>query len=164
VAFFPGSSIGNFEPAAAVGLLQRLRELVGSGGALLIGADLVKDAARLEAAYDDVQGLTAAFNLNLLARLNRELDTDFDLARFDHRARYDEEAQRVEMHLVSRVAQRVTLGEREIDFAAGESIHTENAYKYTREGFRELAARAGCVPWREWSDPEGLFAVFLFSC
>ena len=164
VAFFPGSSIGNFEPEAAVGLLARLAGLVGPGGALLIGADLVKDAARLEAAYDDVQGVTAAFNLNILARLNRELDADFDLARFAHRARYDHDAQRVEMHLVSQVAQRVSLDDREIVFDAGESIHTESAYKYTPDGFRELAAAAGFRPWREWLDPQGLFAVFLFSC
>ncbi len=164
VAFFPGSSIGNFEPAAAVELLARLAELVGPGGALLIGADLVKEAVRLEAAYDDVQGVTAAFNLNVLARLNRELDADFDLARFSHHARYDHAAQRVEMHLVSRVAQRVALHGRAIHFDAGESIHTESAYKYTPEGFHDLAARAGFRPWREWLDPEGLFAVFLFTC
>ncbi len=164
VAFFPGSSIGNFEPAAAVELLSRLAGLVGPGGALLVGADLVKDSVRLEAAYDDVQGVTAAFNLNVLARLNRELDTDFDLARFAHHARYDREAQRVEMHLVSQVAQRVSLDDREIVFDAGESIHTESAYKYTPAGFRELATKAGFEPWREWLDPEELFAVFLFSC
>jgi uncharacterized SAM-dependent methyltransferase len=145
-------------------LLSRLAGLVGPGGALLIGADLVKDSARLEAAYDDVQGVTAAFNLNVLARLNRELDTDFDLARFAHHARYDREAQRVEMHLVSQVAQRVSLDDREIVFDAGESIHTESAYKYTPAGFRELATKAGFEPWREWLDPEELFAVFLFSC
>lgn len=164
VAFFPGSSIGNFEPQAAVTLLARLADLVGPGGALLIGADLVKDAARLESAYDDVQGVTAAFNLNLLVRLNRELDAGFDLDRFDHRAHYDDAAQRVEMHLVSRVAQTVAVADRTVAFAAGESIHTENAYKYTRDGFRALAARAGFAPWREWTDPQGLFAVFLFSC
>ncbi len=164
VAFFPGSSIGNFEPHAAIELLARLAALVGPGGALLIGADLVKEPARLEAAYDDAQGVTAAFNLNLLARLNRELHADFDLARFSHRAHYDRDAQRVEMHLVSEVAQRVTLDSRTIAFEAGESIHTENAYKYTPEGFGELATAAGFRAWREWRDPDGLFAVFLFSC
>ena len=111
-----------------------------------------------------MQGVTAAFNLNILARLNRELDADFDLTRFAHRARYDHATQRVEMHLVSQVAQRVSLDDREIVFDAGESIHTESAYKYTPDGFRELAAAAGFRPWREWLDPEGLFAVFLFTC
>ena len=164
VAFFPGSSIGNFEPAAAVELLERLAAMVGPGGALLIGADLVKDEARLTAAYDDVQGVTAAFNRNVLARLNRELGADFDPDGFAHRARYDRAAQRVEMHLVSRRAQRVAINGTEIAFAADESIHTESAYKYTPEGFRELAEAAGFRPWREWLDPEGLFAVFLFTC
>lgn len=164
VAFFPGSSIGNFDPPNARALLGRFAALAGPGGALLIGADLVKDAARLEAAYDDAQGVTAAFNLNVLARLNREHDADFDLDRFSHRAHYNRDARRVEMHLVSRVAQRVSVEGRRIVFDPGETIHTENAYKYDVAGFRALAEAAGFRPWREWLDPEGLFAVFLFSC
>ena len=164
VAFFPGSSIGNFEPAAAIALLRRLAGLVGPGGALLIGADLVKDEVRLTAAYDDVQGVTAAFNRNLLTRINRELAGGFDPDRFAHRACYNRDLQRVEMHLVSRDAQRVTVADREIGFAAGESIHTESAHKYTPDGFRDLAVAAGFRPWRQWLDPEALFAVFLFHC
>lgn len=164
IAFFPGSSIGNFEPAAAIALLRRLAGLVGPGGALLIGADLVKDEARLIAAYDDVQGVTAAFNRNILTRINRELAGGFDLDRFAHRACYNRDLQRVEMHLVSREAQRVAVADREIGFATGESIHTESAYKYTPDGFRDLAVAAGFRPWRQWLDADGLFAVFLFHC
>jgi dimethylhistidine N-methyltransferase len=164
VAFFPGSSIGNFDPPAATALLERLADLAGRGGALLIGADLLKDEARLTAAYDDVQGVTAAFNLNILARINRELDGDFDLDAFDHSARFNRDAGRVEMHLVSRDGQTITVGDESFAFTAGESIHTENAYKYTRESFVALAAAAGFRPWREWTDADGLFAVFLFSC
>jgi len=164
VAFFPGSSIGNFDREHAVALLQRLAELVGPGGALLIGVDLQKDAARLESAYDDVQGVTAAFNLNMLARLNRELGADFRLERFAHRAHYDEEAGRIEMHLVSRAAQQARIDDKTFAFAEGETIHTENSYKYTPEGFAALAAAAGFRPLREWHDPDDLFAVFLFEC
>jgi len=164
VAFFPGSSIGNFDASAAIALLERLAGLVGPGGVLLIGADLVKDEARLTAAYDDVQGITAEFNRNVLTRLNRELDADFVLECFTHEARYNSDLDRVEMHLVSQIGQQVMVGGESFDFSAGESIHTENAYKYTPDGFRELAAAAGFDPWHEWSDPEGLFTVFLFTC
>jgi dimethylhistidine N-methyltransferase len=164
VAFFPGSSIGNFDPSAAIAMLERLAALVGSGGALLIGVDLEKDEARLNAAYNDAQGVTAAFNLNLLVRLNRELDADFELDLFSHYAAYNRAAGRIEMHLVSAVRQQVMVAGQQVAFAPGERIHTENSYKYTPTRFGELAAAAGFRAWREWYDPERLFAVYLFAC
>jgi dimethylhistidine N-methyltransferase len=158
--FYPGSSIGNFSPEEAVALL---RPLAASGAALLIGVDLRKDIAVLEAAYDDPLGVTAAFNLNLLARINRELGADFDPRAFRHVAFFDAGRSRIEMHLESRVAQRVRLGGREIDFAAGERIHTENSYKYAVEDFTALAARAGWRARAAWTDPRGWFAELLFE-
>ncbi|RNE89350.1 L-histidine N(alpha)-methyltransferase [Marichromatium sp. AB31] len=158
-AFFPGSSIGNFEPEAARALLLRVAALVGIGGRLLIGVDLRKERAVLEAAYDDAQGVTAAFNRNLLERLNRELDADFDLEAFVHRARYDDVQGRVEMHLESLREQTVTVAGQRFVFAAGETIHTENSYKYDIAGFHQLAAGAGFVPERVWTDPHRLFSV-----
>jgi dimethylhistidine N-methyltransferase len=163
LAFFPGSSIGNFDPDAAVEFLEMIAELVGGGGQLLIGVDLKKDKAVLEAAYDDAQGVTAAFNLNLLTRMNRELDADFDLARWRHEARYNEALGRVEMHLVSRNAQQVHVQGRTFDFAEGETIHTENSYKYSEKDFRDLASRAGFVTDTVWIDDDGLFSLHLLQ-
>jgi dimethylhistidine N-methyltransferase len=163
-AFFPGSSIGNFDPEEAVGLLMRLASLVGPGGSVLVGVDLVKDRARLEAAYNDEQGVTADFNLNLLQRINRELEGGFDLGAFDHLAFYDPARSRVEMHLVSRSQQGVPVAGRRFVFREGESIHTENSYKYTLEGFRALARRAGFRPERAWTDPDELFSVHCLRC
>ncbi len=162
VAFFPGSSIGNFDPDAAVDFLASIAELVGPGGYLLIGVDLKKDKAILEAAYDDAAGVTAQFNLNVLARINRELEGDFDLAAWQHRALYDTELGRIEMHLVSRCTQTVTVGQARFSFAEGESIHTENSYKYTRDEFIRLAARAGFQSEALWVDAEQLFSVHLY--
>jgi dimethylhistidine N-methyltransferase len=165
--FFPGSTIGNFEPAQAVGFLESIARLAGRGGRLLIGVDLRKDRATLERAYDDPEGVTAAFNLNLLDRLNRECGTDFDRGEFRHRAVWNEEKARVEMHLVSRRDQEVRLPGAEgapalrIRFAPGEPIVTEHAYKYTVEGFGTLAGRAGFQVERVWSDPERRFTVQL---
>jgi dimethylhistidine N-methyltransferase len=163
LAFFPGSSIGNFDPDAAVEFLALVAKMVGPGGRLLIGVDLQKDKAVLEAAYNDAQGVTAAFNLNLLTRINHELGADFDLAQWEHRALYNEALGRIEMHLVSRRAQTVSLLGRTFDFAAGETIHTENSYKYSIDGFRELAARAGFVTDTVWTDEHKLFSLHLLQ-
>lgn len=159
VVYFPGSTIGNFGPAEADLFLRRLVRIAGTGGGALIGADLVKDKAVLEAAYDDREGVTAEFNLNLLRRFNRELGADFDLAGFRHLAFYNEEEGRIEMHLENLRPQTVRLGGAEIAFAAGERIHTENSYKYTLGGFRSLAAASGLAVERVWTDDARLFSV-----
>jgi dimethylhistidine N-methyltransferase len=158
-AFFPGSSIGNFEPAQAGALLERIGGMVGPGGRLLIGVDLKKDAGLLDVAYNDAQGVTAAFNRNLLVRINRELEADFELDAFDHRAFYNAEQGRVEMHLMANSAQRVHIDGRHFDFCAGESLHTENSYKYSVAEFRTLAERAGYVSERVWQDEQNLFSL-----
>ncbi len=159
VAFFPGSSVGNFEPDDARAFLSRVGDVLGAGGRLLIGVDLRKDPAVLNAAYNDAQGVTAAFNLNLLARINRELDADFDLDAFAHRAFFNESAGRIEMHLVSARAQTVRVAGRDIAFARGESIHTESSYKYEIGQFHRLAAEAGFAAEQVWSDSDRLFSV-----
>lgn len=157
VGFFPGSSIGNFSPDEALTFLRRVATVLDRG--LLIGVDLVKDPARLHAAYNDADGVTAAFNLNVLVRANRELGTDFDVAAFSHYAHYDPRLQRVEMHLVSRRAQTVRLRGQAFDFDEGDSLHTENSYKYTVEQFRSLAREAGYRPGAAWVDEERLFSL-----
>lgn len=162
LVYYPGSSIGNAGPAEAAGLLKAFRTLAGSGGGLLIGFDLKKEAARLHAAYNDAAGVTAAFNLNLLTRLNRELGADFRPEMFDHHAFYNPEAGRIEMHLVSRERQRVTVAGVPVMFEAGESLHTENSYKYTLQEFDALAAQAGFAFKDGWQDSEGLFAVHYY--
>jgi L-histidine Nalpha-methyltransferase len=159
LAFFPGSSVGNFDPEGALTFLYRVSRLVQPDGGLLIGVDLKKDPLLLHAAYNDAQGVTAAFNLNLLARMNRELEADFDLAAFQHRAFYDERLGRIEMHLKSLRAQDVTVAGQQFRFRPGESIHTENSYKYGLEDFQSLAARAGFRPIKAWTDPARLFSV-----
>ena len=156
--FFPGSTIGNFRPDAAMCLLRRMRGML-EGGGLLIGVDLVKDPARLHAAYNDRAGVTALFNKNLLARANRELGADFDLDAFAHYAPYSPAAHRIEMYLVSLRRQSVSLMGQRFDFVAGEAIHTEDSHKYTIESFREMAARAGFRPRAVWTDPERLFSL-----
>ena len=133
-AFFPGSSIGNFDPTQARDLLRRIAGLLSPDGRLLIGVDLKKDPAILHAAYNDSQGVTAEFNLNLLTRINRELDADFDVAAFSHKAFYNEELGRVEMHLVAAAPQQVQIDGRHFEFRTGESMHTENSYKYSIGG------------------------------
>ncbi|MBD0272019.1 MAG: L-histidine N(alpha)-methyltransferase [Acetobacteraceae bacterium] len=163
LGFFPGSTIGNFEPTEAADLLRRFRGALGAGARLLLGADLVKDRAVLEAAYDDAAGVTAAFNLNLLHRLNRELGADFDVSAFRHRAVWNAGEERVEMHLESLRAQRVRLAGREIRFAAGETIHTENSHKYRPERLEALADAAGWGARAMWTDPERLFSVWLLD-
>ncbi len=161
VAFFPGSSIGNFDPPAAVDFLAAVAELVGPGGFLLIGVDLKKDRARLDAAYNDAAGITAAFNLNLLNRINRELGADFGLGSWQHRAYYNEALGRIEMHLASTLAQTIRVAGESFAFAAGETIHTENSYKYGIDEFQGLATRAGFGPEAIWTDADGLFSVHL---
>jgi L-histidine Nalpha-methyltransferase len=163
LGFFPGSTIGNFEPTDAADLLRRFRAALGPGARLLLGADLVKDRATLEAAYDDAAGVTAAFNLNLLHRLNRELGADFDVSGFRHRAVWNAEEERVEMHLESSRAQRAHLGGREIRFRAGETIHTENSHKYRPERLEALAEAAGWKARETWTDLGRLFSVWLLD-
>ena len=159
VAFFPGSTIGNFDPDDAVAFLRNIALMVGREGGLLIGVDLKKPVEILEAAYNDVQGVTAAFNLNLLMRINRELGANFDPRRFAHRAFYNAERGRIEMHLVSTTAQRVQIGREKFVFERGESIHTENSYKYTVAEFHRLAARAGFESRHVWTDVAHLFSI-----
>jgi dimethylhistidine N-methyltransferase len=156
--FFPGSTIGNFRPEAAMTLLRRMREALGGGG-LLIGVDLVKDPAILHAAYNDAAGVTAAFNKNLLARANRDLDAGFDLDAFAHYAPYNPKAQRIEMYLVSLKRQSVRLGAQLVEFQAGEAVHTEDSHKYGIESFREIAAKAGFLPRAVWTDESRLFSL-----
>ena len=163
VVFFPGSSLGNFDHEQSVSFMATAARLAGPGGGMLIGIDLKKDEAILTAAYDDTQGVTAEFNLNLLRRLNRECGTDFDLDAFSHRAFYNANAGRIEMHLVSLRAQTVSLGGQTIAFAEGETIHTENSYKYSIPEFQDLARRAGFEPLRAWTDAERLFSLHYLS-
>jgi L-histidine Nalpha-methyltransferase len=159
VVYFPGSTIGNLSPDEAHGFLKMTRAQVGPRGAMLVGVDLKKDANVLHAAYNDANGVTAGFNLNLLVRINRELGADFDLRRFGHYAFYNPLAGRIEMHLVAREAHAVNIGEYRFFFERGESIHTENSYKYSVAGFTELARRAGFRAAKLWVDERGLFSV-----
>jgi dimethylhistidine N-methyltransferase len=159
VGFFPGSTIGNFEPEAVVRFLGNYAELLGEGGEMLIGVDLKKDPKVLNAAYNDSAGLNAAFNLNLLVRINRELGGDIDLDRFAHHAFYNEAEGRVELYIKSLAEQIVGIAGRRFRFAAGELIHTENSYKYAIPEFRALAARAGFRAVESWTDPAQLFSV-----
>jgi dimethylhistidine N-methyltransferase len=159
VVYFPGSTIGNLTPEEAHAFLKMTRAQVGRQGAMIVGVDLKKDANVLHAAYNDAKGVTAAFNLNLLARINRELGGDFDLRRFAHYAFYNPLAGRIEMHLVAREAQTVNIGEFRFFFERGESIHTENSYKYTVAEFAALAGRAGFRAVKLWQDRRALFSV-----
>ncbi|RPI44061.1 MAG: L-histidine N(alpha)-methyltransferase [Betaproteobacteria bacterium] len=162
--YFPGSTIGNFDPEESVDFLRRVARVAGAGGGLLIGVDLRKDAAVLEAAYDDPQGVTAAFNLNLLARINRELGADFDLRAFRHRAVYSQAQGRVEMHLESCRTQTVHIDGEAVEFRQGESIHTENSYKYSVQEFQALAACAGFRARNCWVDDARLFSIHYMEC
>ncbi|BDI29158.1 dimethylhistidine N-methyltransferase [Capsulimonas corticalis] len=159
VAYFPGSTIGNFHPRQAQFFLTQIAQLCGEGGGLLIGVDLKKDPAVLHAAYNDAKGVTAAFNLNVLDRINQELRGAFVLDDFAHHAFYNEELGRIEMHLVSQKDQTVAICESAVTFAAGETIHTECSYKYSREEFAELARSAGFEIQNFWTDPNELFSV-----
>jgi len=163
LGFFPGSTIGNFTPPDAAAFLRQARSTLGDDGALVFGVDRRKAAAILDAAYNDARGVTAAFNLNLLVRINRELDGDVDLDGFDHRAHWNEARGCVEMHLVSRRAQAFGVAGRRFAFAEGETIHTEDSHKYGLEEFLGLARAAGWHPRETWTDADDLFAVYLLA-
>jgi dimethylhistidine N-methyltransferase len=163
VVYFPGSTIGNFEPRGAREFLHRLVELCGSGGGLLIGVDLQKDRHVIESAYNDAAGVTAEFNLNLLTRVNRELGADFDLKHWKHRAIYNPTDGRIEMHLISDADQTVHIQDRPFHFRADEKIISENSYKYTPDGFIAVAREAGFEFVRMWTDDARLFGVFYFK-
>ena len=157
--FFPGSTIGNLDPQTAVAFLRLVRQALGPDGWLIVGADLRKPADILVPAYDDAQGVTAAFNLNVLRRLNREAGANFDLGRFRHVAVWNDVESRIEMHLESQADQEVRVAGASIRFRKGETIHTENSYKHALPAFRALARAAGWETARSWTDPDGLFAV-----
>jgi dimethylhistidine N-methyltransferase len=159
LGFFPGSTIGNFSPFAAITLLGAMRRLLAPEGKLIVGVDLKKDARTLIRAYNDAAGVTAAFNLNLLTRINRELEGSFDLAGFRHEAIYDPREGRVEMHIVSMRDQAVRIRGMWFRFFAGETIHTENSYKYSIGQFQDIACSAGWLPGRVWTDDQNLFSV-----
>jgi len=164
LVYFPGSTLGNFEPPDAAELLRNFAGMAGAGGAALVGVDVAKPAARIEAAYNDAEGVTAAFNLNMLRNLNSRFGADFDPAAFEHDAFYDADQGRVEMHLRSLREQNVHLAGETIHFRAGESIHTESSYKFTEERFAALAERGGFRVMRTWMDAEGLFSVRYLEC
>ncbi|MCB0404483.1 MAG: L-histidine N(alpha)-methyltransferase [Bdellovibrionales bacterium] len=157
--FFPGSTIGNFEPPTARRLLERAAAHVGKKGGLLIGVDLKKDKGVLEAAYNDAARVTAEFEMNLLHRLNRDIECDFALDGFEYLGFYAAERSRVEMYLVSKREQRVQVGATQFVFAPGERLHTENSYKFTVEEFQKFARGAGFCPREAWVDPDGLFSL-----
>ena len=159
LGFFPGSTIGNFSPLAARMVLGAMRRLLAPEGWLIVGVDLKKDARQLVRAYDDTAGVTAVFNLNLLARINRELEGSFDLDGFRHEAIYDPREGRVEMHIVSIRNQAVRIRDLWFRFSAGETIHTENSYKYSIPQFQDIACSAGWLPGRVWTDDQNLFSV-----
>ena len=163
LAFFPGSTIGNFSPMEAEAFLRRIRRTVGAHGALVLGVDRRKDPGVLLQAYDDSAGVTAMFNLNILRRLNRELGADFDLASFRHRALFDESASRIEMHLVSRSRQTVIISGEQIIFERGEDIWTESSYKYDRERLEQVVSAAGFAVTRLWSDADDFFWVAFLT-
>ncbi|QAY95665.1 L-histidine N(alpha)-methyltransferase [Methylovirgula ligni] len=164
VAFFPGSTIGNLNEAETNGFLRRMRHHVGALGRAIIGADLKKDVATLIAAYDDGAGVTARFNLNLLARINRELAGSFRLDQFVHEARWNDAESAIEMHLVSLKRQSATVAGQSFQFRAGETIHTESSRKYTLDGFAKLATNNGWQASKIWADAERRFALFGLSC
>ena len=161
LGFFPGSTIGNFVPRSATDLLRHFRDLLGTGARLLIGMDRVKPVERLTAAYDDAEGVTARFNLNLLERINRELDGTIPLDAFRHEARWNDILSRIEMHLVAVRDVEFTVGEQKFAFRAGSSIHSENSHKYGRRGARLLLLAGGWTPIAEWSDAAGDWAMVL---
>jgi dimethylhistidine N-methyltransferase len=163
VVFFPGSTLGNFEPPEADALLRQMAKMVGRGGGVLLGVDLQKEIPVLEAAYDDAEGVTAEFNLNLLARINRELGADFDLEAFQHRAVFNATHSRIEMHLVSRKEQRVHIAGHTFRFRTGETIHTENSYKYHLADLQQRALRWGLQVRKTWTDSRAYFGLLYLS-
>ena len=161
VGFFPGSTIGNFVPRSATDLLRHFRDILCTGSRLLIGMDRVKPVERLIAAYDDPEGVTAEFNLNLLRRINRELDADIPVDAFRHEARWMDMLGRIEMHLVATRDVAFSIDGKRFSFKAGESIHTENSHKYGPRGARLLLLGGGWTPLAEWTDPDEDFALIL---
>ncbi len=161
--FFPGSTIGNLDPATAQRFLRQVAVSLGQPALFLVGVDLRKSPAILVPAYDDASGVTAAFNRNILVRLNREAAATFDLSQFRHRARWNESEGRIEMHLESLRQQTASVGDTEIQFEAGETIHTENSYKHTVDSFRALATAAGWTPREVWTDAQDLFSLHLIA-
>jgi dimethylhistidine N-methyltransferase len=161
--FFPGSTIGNFEPHEASAFLSNALAILGEGAVFIVGVDLVKDRAVLHAAYNDAAGVTAAFNRNVLVRINRELGANFDLKTFEHHAFFNRERSRIEMHLASTKRQKVKVDGEIIEFRAGETIHTENSYKYSIESFSALARGSGWKVRRHWTDAANWFAVFALA-
>jgi len=159
VVYFPGSTISNFDHDAAATFLERMGNMAGPHGAILIGVDLLKPAARLIRAYDDSEGITAAFNRNLLERLQRELSADIDADAFDHEARFNADLNRIEMHLVAQRPTVITVAGQRFEFARGDSIHTESSHKYSVPDFKALAERAGLKPVKVWKDPDKLFSM-----
>jgi dimethylhistidine N-methyltransferase len=163
IGFFPGSTIGNFEPHEACAFMRHAGTILGRGATFIVGVDLVKDTTVLQKAYNDSKGITANFNLNLLARINRELGAKFNLACFEHHALFNRERSRIEMHLASLKRQRVKVCGECIDFRAGETIHTENSYKYSVESFGALARGAGWTPKAVWTDADNYFSVHVLT-
>ena len=163
VGFFPGSTIGNFDPPEAESFLRHAARILGPGAHMIVGVDLVKDRDVLRAAYNDADGVTAQFNLNLLRRINRELGGNFDLDCFEHRALFNENRSRVEMHLVSAKRQRVSVCGRAVEFERGETIHTECSYKYTISSFGDLARGAGWTQVESWTDERDYFSVHVLA-
>jgi dimethylhistidine N-methyltransferase len=163
VGFFPGSTLGNFEPHEACGFLRSARAILGEGAQMIIGVDLEKDERVLYDAYNDAAGVTARFNLNVLVRINQELGGNFDLSAFRHRAIYNRERHRIEMHLISRKAQTVRILGRSFAFRAGETIHTESSYKYSLDRFTALARGSGWSPSASWTDAGGMFSVHALA-
>lgn len=163
VIFFPGSTIGNLAPAEAIDFLKKFGKMIGTGGGLLIGVDLKKDSHTFKLAYDDPKGVTAEFNLNLLTRLNREINASFVLDNFKHEAFYNENLGRVEMHLVSQISQLVKVNETVFRFHSGETIHTESSYKYSLDEFCSLCSKANLVLKKHWKDSNNQFCVYYFE-
>lgn len=163
IGFFPGSTIGNFEPHEVSSFLRNAANILGTGAIIIIGVDLIKSAEILKAAYNDAEGVTAQFNLNLLKRVNRELGGTFDLQAFEHHAFYNRERHRIEMHLASLKRQKVRVAGETIDFRAGETIHTENSYKYSVASLGALARGVGWVPIGAWTDSRKYFSIQAFK-
>ncbi len=163
IGFFPGSTIGNFEPHEAAAFLRNAAKILGPGSTLIVGADLIKPVEVLNAAYNDAAGVTAKFNLNLLVRINRELGGTFKLNTFEHHAFYNRERHRIEMHLASLKRQKVKVAGETIEFRAGETIHTENSYKYSPESLGALARGVGWMPAGVWTDPQKYFSIQAFT-
>jgi dimethylhistidine N-methyltransferase len=163
IGFFPGSTIGNFEPHEAASFLRNAARILGPKSTMIVGADLIKDVDVLNAAYNDAAGITAAFNMNMLTRINRELGGNFKLECFEHHAFFNRERNRIEMHLASLKRQKVKVLGDTFDFRAGETIHTENSYKYSVDSLRALARGVGWLPAGVWTDKQGYFSIQAFT-